>query len=324
MTARRLPDGFTVVRETSNIMAAIERIEQSLPSVTLSERGRRSIIAWLALTPTLIILVLYRFVPLGWNFVLTFQEMSYTGATSFVGLENYQKLTTDPVFVEALVNNLVLLGTIPVGITLGLGLALLLNQKFPGSNAFRSLFFMPYIIMMVAVAVIWTFILKSDNGVFNYLLVQSGLVSEGISWLGDGTWALVSVFMIHVWKTTGFYMVIILAGLQTIPTQLYEVSNIDGASRIQRFLYITLPLLKPTLGVCVLVGMIASFRLFDLVFVLTNGGPAHKTEILLTWLYKQAFTFGNFGYAAVLTIVLFGLMLATVSVGWLLQRRAVQ
>lgn len=305
-------------------MVALEEIGQSLPIPSFTERGRRSIIAWLALVPTLTILLLYRFVPLGWNFILSFQEMSYTGETSFVGLTNYQKLTTDPVFMEALVNNIVLLGTIPVGITFGLGLALLLNKEFFGSNAFRSLFFMPYIIMMVAVAVIWTFILKAESGVFNYLLIQSGLISEGISWLGDGTWALVSVFLIHIWKTTGFYMVIILAGLQTIPSQLYEVSNIDGASRVQQFLYITLPLLKPTLGVCVLVGMIASFRLFDLVFVLTNGGPAHKTEILLTWLYKQAFSFGNFGYAAVLTIVLFALMLATVSVGWFLQRRAVQ
>jgi len=305
-------------------MTARERVERTLPSLSISKRGRRSVIAWLALVPTLTILILYRFVPLGWNFVLTFQEMNYTGETSFVGLDNYRRLATDPVFVEALVNNVVLLGTIPVGITVGLGLALLLNKDFFASNAFRSLFFLPYIVMMVAVAVIWTFMLKTDNGVVNYLLVRTGLVSEGISWLSSGTWALVSVFLVHVWKTTGFYMVIILAGLQTIPTQLYEVADIDGASRIQGFLYITLPLLKPTLGVCVLVGMIASFRLFDLVFVLTNGGPAHESEILLTWLYKQAFSFGNFGYAAVLTIVLFALMLAIVSIGWTLQRRAVQ
>lgn len=303
-------------------MVELERFERNLP--TLSKRGRRSLIAWLALAPTLTILLLYRFIPLGWNAVLSFQEMSYTGATSFVGLDNYRMIATDPVFVKAFTNNVILLGTIPVGITLGLGLALLLNQDFFGSNFFRSVFFLPYIIMMVAVAVIWTFMFKSDNGVINHVLVQAGVVDEGIRWLSDGTWAIVSVFVVHVWKTTGFYMVIILAGLQTIPTQLYEVARIDGANRIQRFLYITLPLLKPTLGVCVLVGMIASFRLFDLVFVLTNGGPAHETEILLTWLYKQAFRFGNFGYAAVLTIVLFGLMLAIVSVGWTLQRRAVQ
>lgn len=303
-------------------MVEIERVRRHLP--TISKEGKQSIIAWLALIPTLTILLLYRFIPLGWNFLLSFQEMSYTGETTFVGLDNYRKLTTDPVFMEAFVNNVILLGTIPIGIALGLGLALLLNQEFFGSNAFRSLFFLPYIIMMVAVAVIWTFMFKSDNGVINFILIQAGFVNEGIRWLSRGSWALFSVFIVHVWKTTGFYMVIILAGLQTIPMQIYEVSRIDGANRIQRFLYITLPLLKPTLGVCVLVGMIASFRLFDLVFVLTNGGPAHKTEILLTWLYQQGFQFGSFGYAAVLTIVLFALMLAIVSVGWTLQRRAVQ
>lgn len=303
-------------------MVEIERIDRLQPSI--SKDGKRSIIAWLALVPTLTILVLYRFIPLGWNFVLSFQEMSYTGETSFVGLDNYRKLTTDPVFMETFVNNVILLGTIPIGIVLAMGLALLLNQEFFGSDAFRSVFFLPYIIMMVAVAVIWTFMFKTDNGVINHILIQIGILDEGIRWLSRGSWALFSVFLVHIWKTTGFYMVIILAGLQTIPTQLYEVSRIDGANRIQRFLYITLPLLKPTLGVCVLVGMIASFRLFDLVFVLTNGGPAHDTEILLTWLYKQGFQFGNFGYAAVLTIVLFALMLAVVAIGWTLQRRAVQ
>ena len=303
-------------------MSALDSVEQRLPS--LSKRGRRSIVAWFALVPTLTILFLYRFIPLAWNFVLSFQEMSYTGETSFVGLAKYRQALTDPIFIKALLNNVVLIGTIPVGIAIGLGLALLLNQDFFGSNAFRSLFFLPYIIMMVAVAVIWTFMFKTDNGVINVVLVQAGIIDEGIGWITDGTWAIVSVFVVHVWKTAGFYMVIILAGLQTIPTQVYEVSRIDGANRIQRFRYITLPLLKPTLGVCVLVGMIASFRLFDLVFVLTNGGPAHETEILLTWMYKQAFQFGDFGYAAVVTIVLFALMLTIVAVGRTLQRRAVQ
>jgi ABC-type sugar transport system permease subunit len=288
----------------------------------LSERDRRSVVAWLALVPTLSILILYRLLPLLWNFLLSFQDMSYTGSTTFVGLENYRRLLTDPVFVESLVNTLVLLGTIPVGITIALGLALLLNQKFPGSDAFRSIFFLPYIVMMVAVAVIWTFMFKSDNGVINYLLIQAGLIEEGIRWTSSGSWALVSVFIVHVWKTVGFYMVILLAGLQTIPTQLYEVAYIDGASRVQRFRHITLPLLTQSLGVCVLVGMIVSFRLFDLVFVLTDGGPAHSTEILLTWLYKQAFRFGNFGYAAVLTIVLFVMMVSIIGTGRLLQRRA--
>jgi ABC-type sugar transport system permease subunit len=302
-------------------MSTIDTVGQYLPS--LSKRGRRSITAWLALLPTLIILFLYRYIPLGWNFVLSFQEMSFAGETSFVGLDKYNEVFTDPIFIEALTNNIILIGTIPVGIAIGLGLALLLDKDFFGSNMFRSLFFLPYITMMVAVAVMWTFMFKTDNGVINFLLVQTGVLDGGISWLSDGTWALISVFIVHVWKTTGVYMVIILAGLQTIPSQVYEVSRIDGANRFQRFRYITLPLLKPTIGVCILVGMIASFRLFDLITILTDGGPNYETEILLTWMYKQAFQFGNFGYAAVVTICLFILMLAIVAIGRVLQRRAV-
>ncbi|WP_324760963.1 carbohydrate ABC transporter permease [Haloarcula sp. GH36] len=290
----------------------------------LSEQNKRSVIAWFVLLPTITVLLLYRTVPLLWTFVLSFQEMEFTGETSFVGLENYQRLLTDDVFVTALVNNFIFLLTIPVGIVVALGIALLLNQQFMGSNAFRSLFFLPYILMMVGIAVIWNYIFKTNGGVANYVLLQLGIINQNISWLGDGTWAKVSVFIVHVWKSVGLYLVIMLAGLQTIPQQVYEVARIDGAARWQRFRYITLPLLKPTIGVCILVGMILSFKLFDLIRVLTGGGPANETEILITYLYKQAFTSGNFGYAAVLTVVLFVLMVSLIAVGRFVQQESYQ
>jgi ABC-type sugar transport system permease subunit len=290
----------------------------------LSEQNKRSSIAWLVLLPAITVLLLYRTVPLLWTFVLSFQEMEFTGETSFVGLANYQRLLTDDVFVTALVNNVIFLLTIPVGIALALGIALLLNQQFLGSNAFRSLFFLPYILMMVGIAVIWNYIFKTNGGVANFVLTNLGLIDQNISWLGDGSWAKVSVFVVHVWKSIGLYLVIMLAGLQTIPQQVYEVSRIDGASRIQRFRYITLPLLKPTIGVCILVGMILSFKLFDLIRVLTGGGPANETEILITYLYDQAFISGNFGYAAVLTVVLFVLMIALIGIGRYIQRVSYQ
>jgi len=245
--------------------------------------------------------------------------MEFTGETSFVGLENYQRLLTDDVFVTALTNNVIFLLTIPVGIVLALGIAILLNQQFLGSDTFRSLFFLPYILMMVGIAVIWNYIFKTNGGVANFVLSNLGLIDQNISWLGDGTWAKVSVFVVHIWKSIGLYLVIMLAGLQTIPQQVYEVARIDGASRIQRFRYITLPLLKPTIGVCILVGMILSFKLFDLIRVLTGGGPANQTEILITYLYEQAFTSGNFGYAAVLTVVLFFLMVSLIGIGRYIQ-----
>lgn len=286
----------------------------------LTKRNKRTIIAWAVLLPAIVVLLLYRTIPLLWTFLLSFQDMSWAGDTSFVGLENYWELFSDPVFTEALVNNIILLGTIPVGIAIALGIALLLNQKFFGSNAFRSLFFLPYILMMVGVAVIWGYIFNTSGGVANHILQQLGLIDQNISWLGDSTWALLAVFIVHVWKSVGLYLVVLLAGLQTIPQQVYEVARIDGTNRLQRFRYITLPLLKPTIGVCILVGMILSFRLFDLIQVMTGGGPADSTEILITLLYEEAFTNGEFGYAAVLTVVLFVLMLMLIGIGRYVQR----
>jgi ABC-type sugar transport system permease subunit len=303
---------------------AKQRLTRSGLEALLSKRNKRTVIAWTVLLPAVVILMLYRTIPLLWTFVLSFQEMSWAGETSFVGFENYAELLSDDVFVEALINNVILLGTIPVGIAIALGVALLLNQKFFGSDAFRSLFFLPYILMMVGIAVIWQYIFKTDGGVANYVLLQLGIIEQNISWLGDSTWALFSVFVVHVWKSVGLYLVVLLAGLQTIPQQVYEVARIDGANRRQRFFYITLPLLKPTIGVCILIGMILSFKLFDLIRVMTGGGPGDSTEILITLLYEEAFTNGEFGYAAVLTMVLFVLMLSLIGIGRYTQRESYQ
>lgn len=280
----------------------------------LSRKQRHTVIAWIALAPVLVWLLVYKYIALVWNLVLSFFERSYTGEMTFVGLENWSTLMQDPVFPTALRNTIVLFGTIPVSIALALFIAILLNQKFPGSQVFRSVFFLPYITMMVAIAVIWQYMFHTEQGVINYVLMNLGLIGDPISWLGDSTWALVSVFVVQVWKTTGFYVIIILAGLQTIPQQVYEVSRIDGASRWQQFRHLTLPLLKPTLGVCMLVGVVISFRLFDLILVMTGGGPGNSTEILLTWIYRQMFAYGDFGYGAVLSTIM---VVATVIVAYL-------
>jgi ABC-type sugar transport system permease subunit len=300
-------------------MAIKNTISRQLP-FTLSDKGKRSVIAWLAVAPALTITLLYRYIPVGYNVYLSFHSMSYTGEMSFVGLDNYAQALSDPVFTRSVLNTVYLLGTIPVGITIALGIALLLNQQFFGSNAFRSVFFIPYITMMVAVAVIWQYMFKTQGGVFNFILLNLGLVSEPVRWLSDSSMAFVSVFIVQVWKTVGLYMIIIIAGLQSIPQQVYQVAALDGANRWQRFRYVTLPLLKPTLGVCALVGMVTTFRAFDLIMtMLPNGGPNHGAEILLTWMYKQAFSFGNFGYGAVLTVILFVMMVAFALAGRTLQ-----
>jgi len=293
-------------------------------NIDLSKKAKRTLIALLAASPVIIWLVLYKYIALVYNIILSFSELSITGEFSFVGLQNYQRILTDPIFTKSLVNTVILFGTIPVSITIALGIAILLNQKFPGYKYLRSLFFLPYISMAVALAIVWQYMFKTENGILNHILLELGLIQQNIPWLSNSTWAIISVFTIQVWKTVGFYIIIILAGLQTIPKDIYEVSQIGGATRIQRFRYITLPLLRPTLGVCFLVGMVISFRIFDIIWVLTQGGPGHSTEILLTWIYKQAFTFSNFGYAAVLSLVMVVLTLAIALIGYQLQRRSYQ
>jgi ABC-type sugar transport system permease subunit len=281
----------------------------------IDRERKRWLTAGLFLIPSVGILATFRLFSLLYNFYISFHESSYTGRMEYVGLENWQRLATDEVFVTATLNTILFFGTIPIGIAIALGLALLLNRRFPGANVMRSLFFVPYITAMVAIGVIWQYMLKTDGGVINWALLELGLIQTQISWLGDSFWARVSTFFVHTWKSIGFYLVILLAGLQNISDQVYEVAKIDGASAYQQFRYVTLPLLKPTLGVCVLVGLVTTFRLFDLITVLTGGGPGRSTEILLTWLYKQAFRFGDMGYAAVLTSVFWVIyMLATISV----------
>jgi ABC-type sugar transport system permease subunit len=281
---------------------------------------RRWLTAGLFLLPSLAVLATFRLFSLLYNFYLTFHQSTYSSGMEYVGLENWQRLASDDVFVTATLNTVLFLGTIPIGIAIALGLALLLNKRFPGAKVMRSVFFIPYLTAMVAIAVIWQFILQTEGGILNRALMEIGLIQAEISWLGDSLWARVSVFFVQIWKSVGFYLVILLAGLQNISDQVNEVARIDGASVYQRFRYVTLPLLKPTLGVCVLVGLVTTFRLFDLITVMTGGGPGRSTEILLTWLYKQAFSFGEIGYAAVLTVMFWVVyMVATISVQLLTQ-----
>ncbi|WP_436936010.1 carbohydrate ABC transporter permease [Halovenus marina] len=290
----------------------------------LTKKQRNTLVAWVMLSPVLLWLVAYKYIALLYNIFLSFGDRSFTGEITIVGLDHweqiYREFLNQGIFWEVFWNTIILFLTIPAGIAVALGLAVLLNQKFPGRNLYRAVFFLPYITMTVAVAVIWEYMFNTEAGVINEFLLSIGIINEGISWLGDGTWAMVSLFTVQVWKTTGFFLIILLAGLQTIPEQVYEVARIDGASRWQRFRHITLPLLRPTIGVCALVGLVVSFRLFDLVFVMTGGGPAQSTEILLTWIYKQSFNRSNFGYGAAMSVVMVALTLIVAGIGIKLQQ----
>jgi ABC-type sugar transport system permease subunit len=244
---------------------------------------------------------------------ITFADMQ------FVGLGNYAELASDGVFFDALLHNLIF---IAVGTTatvvLGLGLAVLLEQELPGSRMFRGIFFVPSVTSLVVVGIVFTLLLSPELGVVNPLLEALGLGGLTRAWLGDPGTALPAVIAADVWRSFGLAMFIFVAGLKGIDVGLHEAARVDGATAWQQFRHITLPLLRPVTLTVVLLVSIQSLKLFDLVYVMTNGGPSHASEVLSTWTYYQAFTFNRMGYASSISVTL---LLITVGIG-ILQVRA--
>lgn len=223
----------------------------------------------------------------------------------------------DDVFWKSLGNTVVFMSGSPVAIALALGLALLVNTRIRGRGVYRAIIFLSYPLMAVAVGIIWRWLYDEKVGLINYVLLSLGLIQRRIAFLDSVEWALPSVIVAAVWQIVGFFMVILLAGLQNIPPNLLEAAAIDGAGPRQRFWRITLPLLRPAIFLCLMIGIINSFTSFDLIYVMTGGGPNHATEVLITYIYRAAFVLSKFDYAAALTVVLFAFLL---SLTWLANR----
>jgi len=271
---------------------------------------RQAVLIWAFLAPSLLIFLLYRILPLGWNVLLSFEAWSPMKPAVFVGWDNYEEmLFDDPVFWQALWNTLFIIGSAPIGIVIALGLALLVNADIKGRDTYRTIIFLSYPLMTVAVAIIWRWMFDERVGLINYIARVWHLVETPIPFLNSFTWALPSVIAANIWQMLGFYMIIILTGLQNIPGTLYEAAEIDGAKPIHRFFRITLPLLRPSIFLCFVIGMLNSVTSFDLVYVMTGGGPGRATEILVTYIYKLGFTQTRFDYAAAVTVVFFILLL---------------
>ena len=262
------------------------------------------------LLPSLMIFFLYRLLPLGWNVLLSLQYWSPLKPARWAGLDHYEEmLLYDDVFWQSLSNTLIFIAASPLAIALALGIALLVNSDLRGAAVYRSIVFLSYPLMTVAVGIIWRWMYDERGGIINFALRESGLIAKPIPFLQSFEWALPSVIVAEVWQVLGFYMIIILTGLQSIPQHIYEAASIDGAPRWAQFWRITLPMLKPSLFLCMVVGILNSFTSFDLVYIMTNGGPGHATELLITYIYKAGFGQTKFDYAAALTVVQFALLL---------------
>jgi multiple sugar transport system permease protein len=227
----------------------------------------------------------------------------------FVGLDNYrQLLVDDPVFRQVLLNtSAYVLGTVPVRTVLALLLAIALNQQLHGVGFFRAAFFLPTITSAVAAATVWRWIYEPNFGLLNSLLYAIG-VQHPPAWLSSPAWAMPALILLGIWQGLGFQMVIFLAGLQGIPSHLYEAAAIDGAGWWARFRHITLPLISPTTFFVLIVSVIGSYQVFDQAVVLTEGGPGYATTTLVYYIYTYAFQFFKMGYAAAIAWILFAIV----------------
>jgi multiple sugar transport system permease protein len=241
---------------------------------------------------------------------------------AFIGLWNYQTLMQDEVFVVSLKNTLLFaFMAIPTGLCAALLLAVLLNQKIKGRSVWRTFFFLPSLVPLVALGILWQWLLNGQYGLINYLLGIVGI--KGPNWLGTTFWAKPALVLTGIWGVGGA-MIIFLAGLQDVPTQLYEAAEIDGANAIQRFFHITVPMISPIIYFNLIMGIIGTLQVFAVPYVMTGGGPARATYFYTLYLYDSAFTYLEMGYASAMAWILFIIIFALTLVTHKLSSRYVQ
>jgi multiple sugar transport system permease protein len=265
----------------------------------LTAERRQALAGYLFVLPAIAILFVFTLVPVLYALYLSFTNYDVFTRMDWVGLQNYRDVFDDELFWRALQNTLVYTAfSIPISMALGLGVALVLNARLRGLGFYRTAFYVPVVTSMVAVSMIWIQLFDPLYGIV------------GVDWLGDPNLAMPSVIAVSVWKTIGWNMLIYLAGLQGIPEYLKEAAAIDGAGRWQTFWKIVLPLLKPTTFFIFVTSVIGAFQVFDIVYVMTGGGPANATLTLVQYIYNNAFKALDMGFAAAASFVLFAIIMA--------------
>src|SRR5437764_5881413 len=272
---------------------------------SLAVRLRRSVYPYVWISPALLVFGVFTLLPLAAGVALSLVTWDGIHAVRWEGLGNYVQVLQDQAFWQALVHNVIYaVGTVVGKIVIALALAVLLNRALPGRAFFRTILFMPVVMSFVVVGLIWSWIYNYNFGLLNAILGMLGLQAWKQDWLGNASIALGALIVVDIWKWFGFHMVINLAGLQSIPNELYEAARIDGASAWQSFWHVTLPLLKPVTMINVLLATSGAFNVFDLVYVMTEGGPVNSTDVAMLHIYTQAFQFYRFGYSAAMSYIL--------------------
>jgi len=265
---------------------------------------RRNSFTIISLVPIIVFFSIYVYLPALYSVYLSLFKTKLIIPVNFIGFQNYLNLLKDPYFWAALRNTFFYtLGSVIGNLVFGLGLALLLDTKIPGKIFFRSIFFMPYIIPYAAFVILWYWLLDPVYGLINYLLSFIGI--KAIPWLTTSDWVIPAFILMNIWKRMGFTMVLFLAGLQTIPEELYDAAIVDGANWWGKFRYITLPLLRPMTFFVITITIIFNLQLFIEPFVMTKGGPGNASISVVYLLYKTAFASYNMGQASAIALILF-------------------
>jgi len=276
---------------------------------SFSARHAEPITGYLFLLPDFLGLLIFLIIPIGYAFLISLHDWNGLSSMRWNGLDNYVKLFSDSQFWDSLkITGIYTLIYVPVLYAVSLGLALLVNQRLPFMRFFRTIFFVPVVLSLVVSSLMWKYIFDERSGLLNFLIGFLGIQPQ--PWLGSVQLALPSIIVVSVWIQMGYFMVIFIAGLQDIPREYYEAARIDGANRWQMFLRITLPVLKPTSLFVIVISLIASFQVFDQVWVMTKGGPARATEVTALYIYQQAFQYLNLGYGSAVAFVLFIVILS--------------
>jgi multiple sugar transport system permease protein len=304
----------------TNIQTAAARERPRAPGMSAAQR--EAIAGYLFILPDVLGLLVFIGLPMLLALTIGFFDVNGFGAFTFVGFANYQHMMVDPLFWQCMrVTAMYVVLLVPSLYVAGLGLALLVQKSSRFNSVMRSMFFAPQMVSLVVIALICQFLSADKIGMFPRLFSFFGV--SGVSLLGNPNLALYTVVFVSMWFLMGFYMLIFLGGLQDIPQQYYEAARIDGATRTESFWHITMPLLRPTSFFVLLVSLVAAVagsQAFDLIYVMTKGGPANSTSLIITYIYQQAFQYSAFGYAAAIASILVVILLLLTGILFLLTR----
>lgn len=289
-----------------------------------SANFKNSVTGMAFILPSFLGFLIFTLIPVIISLLLSFTEWNFMSGfegIKFIGIKNYLKLFSDDWFLASYKNNIIFtVVTVPALIALGLVVATILNKYVFGGAAVRAMFFIPYIASVVAVCTVWMVLFQPSYGPINQALMAIG-VKNPPKWLADYNWSLISIMIVYIWQQVGYYAIVFLSGLKGVPEDIYEAASIDGAGPIRQFFSITVPMVSPTTFFLTIMGIIGSFKVFDQISVLTQGGPGNSSSVMAFYVYRTAFEYYDMGYANALAWALFVLIFIVTIFQWKMQSK---